>query len=309
MTKKNFVFEQTTTQMDALKTFLRPSRPISKRAAMYRLLSMALLISTKDFHAFNRKLNLALANPIIKDSENFSDECFLDNRRTVHTPWNFENILEFKEWCATQYHRNLWQTQPKRVEVWLEKDTIAALVNETTSEMDVTLRVSAGSFSRTFLYIAAKEISSTLVPYFILYCGDFDPSGIFRIEQPAKRDFEGFLVSEFGWTQQKIDRLIHWKRVGVTEAEYWSMPEKARIPLKEDKVDDEGTKIKGDSIANRFKEQYADYGVEVEALEVIDEGGLASRLRKVIVDHIDQDLWNKQKRIEKREREEFEGER
>jgi hypothetical protein len=299
--KKGTVYGNTQEQMDALKTFLSPARPISKRAAMYRLLSMGLLESTKDFHAFNRKMNLALDNPNIKDAETFSDECFQDNRRRVVNPFMFPDIGEFKEWCRGLYHRDLWQTQPERVEVWLEKDTIAALVEEVTSEMDVRLRVSSGSFSRTFLYLAAKQVSSTLVPLWVLYAGDFDPSGLFRVEEPAKKAFREFLINEFGWTEEKFDRLIHWVREGVTEGEYRTIAEKARVPLKEDKLDGEGNKIKGDTSAARFKELYSDYGVEVEALEVAEPGGLAARLRRVILEHIDMELWNEQKRVEAEE--------
>jgi hypothetical protein len=302
--RRRKILSRTQEQMDALKTFLSIARPISKRAAMYRLLSMGLLSSTAEFHAFNRKLNYNLDNPLLKAEDNFSDDCFLDNRRRVDYPWNFENLAEFKDWYSSRYHRDPWQTQPECVEVWLEKDTIAALVEEVTTELDVKLRVSAGSFSRTFLHKAAKEISSTLVPINILYCGDFDPSGLFRIEEPAKAGLRSFLIEEFEWTDEKYERLIRWQRVGVTEAEYHTIAAEARVSLKDDESA-EGGKLKGDSSVERFRGFYQDYGVEVEALEVAEPGGLAARLRRIIEAHIDWDHWNEQKRVEAEEIEEL----
>ena len=65
---------KTMERINALKTFLSVDEPISKRAALYRLLSMGLIDSTKDFHNVNRALNRALEQGIVTD-EHFDDAC------------------------------------------------------------------------------------------------------------------------------------------------------------------------------------------------------------------------------------------
>ena len=77
----------------------------------------------------------------------------------------------------------------------------------------------------------ARSISGTNVPLTIFYIGDFDPSGL-NIEQTAKRGVADFLKHEFGWMSGRFEKQVTWQRIGVTEKEYYSMPECARVPLK-----------------------------------------------------------------------------
>lgn len=281
--------------LDALKTFLSIDAPISKRAAMYRLLSMGELESTNDFHNFNRMLNRMLENDTLC-GDRFDDDCFVDNRRRVDLLSTWTDAADFQQWCASVYHRDFWQDQPERVEVWLEKDTAAFLVRDVTNNLGVPLRISAGHYSRTFLHQAARWLNGTKVPITIFYIGDFDPSGL-DIERAAQRGSNGrqgvsdFLEHDFGWSVGRFKTQVTWQRIGVTEEEYRAMPERARVPLKEDAAGK-----RGDPRAEEFKLKFGDYGVEVEALEVMQAGGLARRLDIAIRNLIDQDVWEETKK-------------
>jgi len=306
---------KTMERINALKTFLSVDEPISKRAALYRLLSMGLIDSTKDFHNVNRALNRALEQGIVTD-EHFDDACFDDNRRLVETPTTWADPTELKETIQSMvlnYRRDLWQDQPRRVEVWLEKHTVAYLVRDITDKYGVTLRISSGNYSRTFLWRAARDLSGIgiTVPLGILYIGDFDPSGL-DIERAARRGSNGrdgiadFLEKDFNWEPGRFEKQVSWLRVGVTEGDYWSMPTKARVPLKDDEAAKAGTgkdkKKRGDPRAEEFKTKYGDYGVETEALEVLERNGLARRLEREIKSRIDNDTWNKSERQQERDR-------
>lgn len=299
MNKRRGPSKRTLQRIECLKTFLSLDRPISKRAAMYRLLSMGESSSTKKFESFNRCMNRALEIPELCD-EHFDDDCFVDNRRTADKNVSWVHMESFKEWCQDIYRRDPWQTQQERVEVWIEKNTIVALIERVTKDLDVMLRASSGYFSRTFLHRAAKDLYGITVPLTILYCGDFDPSGL-GIEQSAKEGLKKFLL-ERGWDKHSLDGQITWVRIGVTEADYRAIDEKARVPLKED----DNVK-RGDPRAAAFKAQYGDYGVEVEALEVAEIDGLANRLDAAIRERIDWDAWDESKRIEAGEMEGFKG--
>ena len=274
---------------EALKTFLSVSQPISKRAAMYRLLSMGLLKSTKKFPKFNESLNTMLENEALC-GDTFNDDCFVDNQRRTDLILTWPNTSAFREFMLDLYKRDFWQDQPKRVQVWLEKGPVQFLVSGTTRNLGVPLQISAGDYSRTFLHEIAKSLNGTKAPLTVLYVGDFDPKGL-TIEKAARRGLETFLRSEFKWSDSRIDQQITWQRFGVTEAEYRELHEKARVPLKL-----QSTKGHPIPMAQTFKAQYADYGIEVEALEVLEVGGLARRLDIEIRKHIDRQAWDESKR-------------
>jgi len=300
---------KTMERIDALKTFLSVDQPISKRAALYRLLSMGLIDSTDDFHNVNRALNRALEQGTVTD-EHFDDACFDDNRRLVDTPTTWTDPTELKEqieYMIQNYRRDLWQDQPRRVEVWLEKHTVVYLVQDITHKYGVPLRISSGSYSRTFLYRAAEDISGITVPLAILYIGDFDPSGL-DIERASRRGSNGrdgiadFLEKDFNWKPGQFENQVTWLRVGVTPDDYRSIPAKARVSLKDDATAHERDKKRGDPRAEEFKAKFGDYGVETEALEVLERNGLAHRLEREIKSRIDDVAWKKSERKQVRDR-------
>ncbi len=312
MGTKGRVWSETARRIDALKTFLTSERPISKRAAMYRLLSMGLLNSTKDFHNFNRAMNRALRNGERWDEKKFNDECFVDNKRRVELVPTWTDLEDYKQWCARIYRRNYWQDQPKHIEVWLEKDTTAFLVQEVTDRLGVPLRISAGHFSRGFLYRAAGNLAKIVKSTSVLYIGDFDPSGL-DVERAAQRGrrsgmseqkdgIADLLEKHFEWNPERWERQVTWRRVGVTEEDLHGLPEKSRVPIKEDKENEDGGLKKGDPRAEEFKAKYGEFGAEVEALEVLKEGLLAERLETAIWEHIDRRAWKGSEHKEKSDR-------
>ena len=302
--------------VEYLKTILGRGIQYSKRGAMYTLLSEGLVWhrgkavepSTKDFHNVNRRLNGVLQADILTD-EHFNDECFDDNRRRTEHMKGWKTRAEFDEFCKTLWTLDYWQNQPCHVEVWLEKDTASFLVKEVTERLRVPLRVSAGSFSRTFLYRIAENLASKNQPIKILYIGDFDPSGL-DIERAAKRGetreewlarqdgklrkngkpkqsyqptdgLAEYLEKRFDWEAGRFESQVEWIRLGVTEEDWRTVPERARVPVKLD-----------DTRAKDFVSKYGSYGAEIEALEVVERGLLARRLESHIWEYyIDQNAW------------------
>jgi hypothetical protein len=293
--------KKTFERIAALKTFLSADKPISKRAAMYMLLSMPssdgspLLASTKDFVQFNAVMNQQLQDGTLCD-DNFDDDCFVDNRRRTDQAATWTNWIEFQQACRDQYRRDYWQDQPTHVEVWLEKDTAAFLVQHISRYFGVPLRVSSGYYSRSFLNGIAREWSSVIKPIQVFYIGDFDPSGL-DLERAAqwgenkKWGIADFLTKKYGWTPSRFSSQVDWRRLGVTHEDYQSIPTSARVTLKP-----------SDPRVPAFQELYSKYGVEIEALEVLQKGLLATRLQQAISNRIDADLWAESEQQEQKER-------
>jgi hypothetical protein len=83
-------------------------------------------------------------------------EFIADGTRWQRKPHTYDDHQDFLRGVAQTYRRNLWQRQKIRIEVWLEKDALAAIVQETTVPWDVALMVSRGQSSDTFCYSAAQ---------------------------------------------------------------------------------------------------------------------------------------------------------
>lgn len=117
--------------------------------------------------------------------------------------WNYVTNLD------RNYTMPKWWHQPKRVQVWLEKQALSALFRQVTDAQGVDLEVCRGYPSLTFLWEAAEN--STGLPdgqeIEILYFGDFDPSG-----EDIERYVGESLRSDFG-----ID--VNVTRVAITRSQ------------------------------------------------------------------------------------------
>jgi len=101
-----------------------------------------------------------------------------DNTRWQRKPRTFSGIEQALQDTARFYRKALWDSAGCYVEVWLEKDALAGVVEPITSLYDVPLMVARGYASLSFLHSAAEYMESVGVPCFIYHFGDFDPSGV-----------------------------------------------------------------------------------------------------------------------------------
>lgn len=138
-----------------------------------------------------------------------------DNTRWQRKPTTFDSIENALQNTARFYRKALWTDADAYVEIWLEKDALAGVVQPVTSVYDVPLMVARGYASLSFLHTAAEFISNLGKPTFIYHLGDFDPSGVNageKIEQTLR--------------EMAPDAEIHFERIGVTMAQIieWNLP-------------------------------------------------------------------------------------
>jgi hypothetical protein len=79
-----------------------------------------------------------------------------DGTRWQRKPETWDDVNDALNQVKRTYRRNLWRSQHIRVEVWLEKDALASIVSEVTELWDVSLMVSRGQSSDTFIWNAAQ---------------------------------------------------------------------------------------------------------------------------------------------------------
>lgn len=109
-----------------------------------------------------------------------------DGTRWQRKPETYEGVDDALAQVQRTYRRNLWRSQKVRIEVWLEKDALAAVVAEATDAWDVGLMISRGQSSDTFVYSAAqaaREAAKYGVTTYIFALYDADRSGRIAAEK------------------------------------------------------------------------------------------------------------------------------
>lgn len=181
---------------------------------------------------------------------------------------------------ARSYRRDLWQSQNVRIEIWLEKDGLADVLWTVTANWDVSLMVSRGQSSATFLYSAAKAAEAAwekdAIETFIFALFDYDAGGM-----RAARTVEIELPS------YAPDVPIHFERLAVNEQQVidWQLP--TRPPKKKDPD------------AAKFLEEYGAVAVELDAIDPVQ---LQTLVADAIVGLIDPHAWKLEQAIEEEER-------
>jgi hypothetical protein len=172
---------RTLSQMDELLTGVlnilgEYDDPITIRHLFYRCSGAGLVQKTED--GYNQ-----LRGHLVRwrRSKQVSMDAFIDGSRWHYGSFGSDDLSEYLLDCTRNYRRNLWQTQPYYVEVWVEKDAIASIVNPIVSEWTLRLFPARGDASMSSLYQASrlfKDYQQQGRRSIIIYLGDYDESGI-----------------------------------------------------------------------------------------------------------------------------------
>jgi hypothetical protein len=195
-----------------------------------------------------------------------------DSTRWQRKPNTFDSVEQALQETARLYRKALWAEIDAYVEVWLEKDALAGVVNEVTDMCDVPLMVARGYASLSFLHSAAEYIKSLNVPVYIYHLGDFDPSGVNAGEKIEQTLREMAPAAE-----------IHFERLAVTPSQIQEWD----LPTRPTKASDSRAKIFGD--------------ISVE-LDAIDPDSLRELVADAIVSHLPLDQFEVLKVAEASER-------
>ncbi len=140
-----------------------------------------------------------------------------DGTRWRRVADSYDSPAEAVRATAEHYRRDLWRRTPVYVEVWCESDSMAGVLIHETDRYNVSLMVSRGFSSRSYLHQAANEIKAQRRPTFLYYVGDWDPSGKL-IPEVIQRQLREFAPGA----------EIHFERLLVTPEQIrdWHLPTK-----------------------------------------------------------------------------------
>lgn len=220
----------------------------------------------------------------MRESGDLPWEWIADNTRWFRKRTMFNSPEHVLADVASSYRRDLWAQQPLHVEVWCESDSIAGVIDDITYPLGVALFPCRGHTSKTLVREAVQSYQRIGKPVIIIYCGDWDPTGLaipFSVEDRMARYANDV----------ELDVVVH--RVAVTALDirsgrFTSHSVNTRDPNYERFVDH-----------CRRMDLAPQTAVEVEALPPAE---LRERLSRAIDTLVDAQVWNAALAAEESER-------
>lgn len=209
-TGKRASFDEMESRYTQLIAIIKDIRPATVRQTFYQMVVR---------HAFEKsergyeKIQMALVKLRLDGRIPFS--AIVDNMRSESRPQTFPSPSDAVHHAAKYYRKDLWCDADVYLQFWLEKDSLASVIEPVTWKYDVGLWPARGYSSITFLQNAAEEIEARELPAFVYHLGDSDPSG-----ENAAQSIEASL--------QKFapDAAITFERLAVLpeQIQKWNLP-------------------------------------------------------------------------------------
>lgn len=183
------------------------------------------------------------------------------------------------ESTAGSYRRELWETQPNHVEVWVEKEALTGIVQQAAGDVRVIYFACRGYVSQSEMYAAGKRFAyhgRQGRANYVIHLGDHDPSGI-----DMTRDIT--------------------ERLGMFAGRY--APTIRRVALNMDQIEAYGPPPNPAKMTDsRFAGYEALYGDESWELDALDPTTLSDIIRGEVLSLRDEELWSAAEEREDEER-------
>jgi hypothetical protein len=172
---------RTKTDISAIRTaihdVIEDDPPMTVRQVFYQLVARGVIEKTEE--QYQGTVIRLMTEMRLDGSLPYS--WIVDETRRVRITKTYDSIRNALEQTARFYRRSALAQAPDYIEIWCEKDALAGVLWDVTSEYDVPLMVSRGMPSLTFLHASAQAIRNAAErdkKTFIYQFGDHDPSGV-----------------------------------------------------------------------------------------------------------------------------------
>lgn len=265
------------------------SMKLTLRQIYYRLVSKSLIPNTKSsYKGLSKQLVQAREKGDVDASK------IEDRSRKVqgYGDYGYEGINGFIEAAIRRmqdswesYDRRLWEDQPRKIFVALEKDALSRLFVDAANGFRVQVYATKGYGSYTFVNDMAGDLygASDKEEIVILYFGDYDPSG-----RDIERDLGARLHRYCDSTNFRVIRVA----LTPEQISTFKLP-----PMPEDA--ETLAKLQRDPRTKQYGMQYA---VELDAIE---PDVLTEMIKTSINALIDAEKWNANVKLAEEEKEEL----
>lgn len=255
---------------ESLAIFQQYNMAMTLRQLYYRL--VAKLVFPNNLNSYKRLSKIMVR---AREEGEVPDRFIEDRTRTtLGADGGFESPDSFVEahirWFKGAWENftmPLWENQPIRVEVWVEKDALSRLCSQVSEEYNVTTCPSKGYSSYSYVKKAVVRMDENYghKDVVILYFGDYDPSGM-----DIERDL-GSRLGRYGAVDLSVERIA----LTLDQIQKYQLPP---MPAK--------------TSDPRFAKFVADTGgADVVELDALEPNVLQDLIREAIQAHIDKSLW------------------
>lgn len=260
--------EKTERLIEAAVEILAAHSPMTVRQVYYQLVSLQVVEN-------NRWRYQAVCKALVgaRQDRTIPWERIEDRTRRPRHVSMWTGLKDFAELCRESYRRDVWATQARRVECWLEKDALSGIFEAELEPYGVTLNVGRGYDGWSSIHNAGVRFADGK-DVTVLYFGDFDPSGVDMVRSLGER------LEFFDCKPEIVKCALTPKDI----RRYKLPPDFAK---------------RTDSRTPGFIAKHGDVSVELDALPV---DVLQRRIVQEVESRMDLDALRKVRRLEKRER-------
>lgn len=208
-------------------------------------------------------------------------ESIEDRTRGVEINSHWDSPKDGIKALRSQYRIDMWANQPERVEVWIEKEALAGVIDPTCRRLDVPYLACRGYLSQSETWRAYRRLRERAerdIHTTILHFGDHDPSGIDMTRDNRER-LEEMLC--FGDAEFPLHEHVTVTRLALNmeQVKRYNPPENPA------KMTD-----------SRFGGYVVKYGKKSWELDALEPKVLNELITRNINEHIDKALWDERRR-------------
>ena len=196
-------------------------------------------------------------------------EAIEDRTRFIRAISSWDDPREILQTTVDSYHKDLWKTQDKRFEVWIEKDALIGVVEPTCKELDLPHFSCRGYVSDSEMWHGAMRLLRHVrngQDVIVLHLGDHDPSGIDMTRDITDR------LNLFSFFKDGIEV----RRIALTMEQI----KVVNPPPNPAKVTD-----------SRYEKYAAEFGDESWELDALEPAYIADLIRTAVFEERDIDRW------------------
>jgi hypothetical protein len=195
----------------------------------------------------------------------------VDRTRNLRGVSHWTTPSDIIDASASSFRLDKWANQPSRVEIWVEKEALAGVVERVGRERDVDYFSCRGYVSQSELWAAGQRLKNRILggqDVVVLHLGDHDPSGV-------------------DMTRDITDRLTQF--IGYRA---YSHLEVRRIALNFDQIEHYNPPPNPAKLTDSRASGYiAEHGHESWELDALDPATLSGLISEHIDGIVDEDLY------------------
>lgn len=251
---------------------------LTLRQLYYQFVARGLIDNTqRDYNRLGRIVNDARMSGLL--DWNY----IVDRTRNLVGNSHWESPEEILEGAARSYQIDKWAAQEFRVEVWVEKEALAGVIERVGARRDVDTFSCRGYVSQSEMWRAGQRLLGYVrggQQVIVLHLGDHDPSGIDMtrdIKDRLRTFVGGHRAGDVsGYTRGQFEEEVEVRRIALN----WDQVEQYNPPPNPAKLTD-----------SRAKDYVREYGPESWELDALDPATLANLLNDEIDGIVDREIY------------------